>query len=176
MATFQNTVTIRRAIEDVFAFLADFENVPTWNYAIVETKKTSPGPVGVGSTYRQLRSIPDTSEEGFEVTAFEPTSRLEVHGSIGHFIATISYTAHAYGRRDTPDQCCKPQAFLRCIAAAGSPRRLQGQGVGGSQPRHAQAGPGNRTADMTGRGRSRADNCLRRAPPRQRAPRRGLAS
>ena len=83
MATFQNTVTIRRAIEDVFAFLADFENVPTWNYAIVETKKTSPGPVAVGSTYRQLRSIPDTSEEGFEVTAFEPTSRLEVHGNIG---------------------------------------------------------------------------------------------
>ena len=176
MATFQNTVTIRIAIEDVFAFLADFENVPTWNYAIVETKKTSPGPVGVGSTYRQLRSIPDTREEGFEVTAFEPTSRLEVHGSIGHFIATISYTAHAYGRRDTPDQCCKPQAFLRCIAAAGSPRRLQGQGVGGSQPRHAQAGPGNRTADMTGRGRSRADSCLRSAPPRQRAPRHGLAS
>jgi Polyketide cyclase / dehydrase and lipid transport len=51
MATFQNTVTIRRAIEDVFAFLADFENVPSWNYAIVETKKTSPGPVGVGTTY-----------------------------------------------------------------------------------------------------------------------------
>ena len=56
MATFQNTVTIRRAIEDVFAFLADFENVPTWNYAIVETKKTSPGPVGVGTTYD--RSVP----------------------------------------------------------------------------------------------------------------------
>ena len=50
MATFQNTVTIRRAIDDVFAFLADFENVPAWNYAIVETKKTSPGPVGVGTT------------------------------------------------------------------------------------------------------------------------------
>jgi hypothetical protein len=148
VATFQNTVTIRRAIEDVFAFLADFENVPTWNYAIVETKKTSPGPVGVGSTYRQLRSIPDTSEEGFEVTAFEPTSRLEAHGSIGHFIATISYllTPTGDGTRLT---CCKPQAFLRCIATAGSPRRLQGQGVGGSQPRHAQAGPGNRTADMT---------------------------
>ena len=78
MATFQNTVTIRRAIEDVFAFLADFENVPTWNYAIVETKKTSPGPVGVGTTYQEIRSIPDRSEEGFKVIAFEPTSRLEV--------------------------------------------------------------------------------------------------
>ena len=88
---FQNTVTIRRAVEDVFTFLADFENIPKWNYAIVETKKTSPGAVGVGTTYRQIRSIPDRREEGFEVTAFEPASRLEVHGDIGPFIATISY-------------------------------------------------------------------------------------
>ena len=91
MATFENTVTIRRAVEDVFAFLADFENIPTWNYAIVETKKTSPGPVGVGTAYRQLRSVPSRSEEGFQVTAFEPSSRLEVHGDIGPFTATISY-------------------------------------------------------------------------------------
>jgi uncharacterized protein YndB with AHSA1/START domain len=91
MATFENTVTIRRAVEDVFAFLADFENIPSWNYAIVETKKTSPGPVGVGTTYRQLRSVPSRSEEGFQVTAFEPSSRLEVHGDIGPFTATVSY-------------------------------------------------------------------------------------
>ena len=91
MATCENTVTIRRAVEDVFAFLADFENIPTWNHAIVETKKTSPGPVGVGTTYRQLRSVPSRSEEGFQVTAFEPISHLEVHGDIGPFTATISY-------------------------------------------------------------------------------------
>ena len=91
MATFENTVTIRRAVEDVFAFLADFENIPTWNHAIMETKKTSPGPVGVGTTYRQLRSVPSRSEEGFHVTSFEPISRLEVHGDIGPFTATISY-------------------------------------------------------------------------------------
>jgi carbon monoxide dehydrogenase subunit G len=91
MATFENTVTIRRAVQDVFAFLADFENISTWNYAIVETNKTSPGPVGVGTSYRQLRSIPSRSEEGFQVTAFEPTSRVEVHGDIGPFTATISY-------------------------------------------------------------------------------------
>jgi uncharacterized protein YndB with AHSA1/START domain len=91
MATFQNTVTIRRPVQDVFAFLADFENIPTWNYAIVETRKTSPGPVGPGSTYRQVRSVPRRSEEGFEVTVFEPTSRLEIHGDIGPFTATIGY-------------------------------------------------------------------------------------
>jgi uncharacterized protein YndB with AHSA1/START domain len=91
MTTFKNTVTIRRPVQDVFAFLADFQNIPTWNYAIMQTRKTSPGPVGVGTTYRQIRSIPRRSEEGFEVTAFEPTSRLEIHGDIGPFTATSSY-------------------------------------------------------------------------------------
>jgi hypothetical protein len=91
MATFQNTVTIRRPVEDVFGFLADFENIPTWNYAILQTSKTSPGPVGVGATYRQIRSLPSRSEEGFEVTVFEPPSRLEIHGEIGPFTATIGY-------------------------------------------------------------------------------------
>jgi uncharacterized protein YndB with AHSA1/START domain len=91
MATFQNTVTIRRPVQDVFGLLADFENIPTWNYAIVETRKTSPGPVGVGTTYRQIRSVPRRSEEGFEVTAFEPTSRLGIHGEIGPFTATMTY-------------------------------------------------------------------------------------
>jgi hypothetical protein len=91
MATFQNTVTIRRPIEDVFGFLADFQNIPTWNYAILQTKKTSPGPVGVGTTYRQIRSLPSRSEEGFQVTMFQPPSRLEVHGEVGPFTATIGY-------------------------------------------------------------------------------------
>ena len=119
MATFQNTVTIRRAVEDVFAFLADFENIPTWNYAIVETKKTSPEPVGVGTTYRQIRSIPDRREEGFEVTAFEPTSRLEVHGDIGRFVATISYqlTPTGDGTRLTNAVDLKPSSgVLRLLA------------------------------------------------------------
>jgi len=88
---FRNTVTIRRPVEDVFAFLADFENVPRWNHAIESTTKTSPGPVGVGSTFRQIRSEPKRSEEGFEVTVFEPTNRLAIDGEIGPFHARAEY-------------------------------------------------------------------------------------
>jgi hypothetical protein len=58
-----------------------------WNYAIEKTRKASPGPVGVGTTYRQTRSIPSRSEEGFEVTVFEPGKRLAVRGQIGPFRA-----------------------------------------------------------------------------------------
>ena len=88
---FENTVTIRRPAEDVFVFLADFENVPSWNHAIQSITKTSPGPVGVGSTYRQIRSEPSRSEDGFEVTVFEPTRRLAIDGEIGPFHARVDY-------------------------------------------------------------------------------------
>jgi carbon monoxide dehydrogenase subunit G len=97
MASFENTVTIRRPVEDVFAFLADFENVPAWNSAIVETRKVSPGPVGVGTTYHQTRSVPRRSEEAFEVTVFEPASRLEVQGELGPFRARVGYALEPAG-------------------------------------------------------------------------------
>ena len=88
---FKTTVTIRRPVEDVFAFLADFENVPRWNHAIESTTKTSSGPVRVGSTYRQVRSEPRRSEEGFEVIVYEPARRLAIEGEIGPFHARAEY-------------------------------------------------------------------------------------
>jgi uncharacterized protein YndB with AHSA1/START domain len=97
MASFENSVTIRRPVEVVFAFLADFENVPQWNHAILETTKVSPGPVRVGTTYRQTRSAPRSSEEAFEVTVFEPTNRLQVHGGLGPFTARVSYRLEPTG-------------------------------------------------------------------------------
>lgn len=91
MQTFDNTLTIARSAGEVFAFLAEFENVPRWNYAIEQTRKVSPGPVKVGTAYRQTRAIPRRSEETFEVTVFEPPSRLAIDGQIGPFRATSGY-------------------------------------------------------------------------------------
>jgi Polyketide cyclase / dehydrase and lipid transport len=95
MHTFENTAIIRRPAEEVFAYLADFEKIPIWNYAIEETSKASAGPVGVGTRYRQTRSVPSRSAEEFEVTVFEPARRLAIHGQIGPFQATISYELEA---------------------------------------------------------------------------------
>jgi hypothetical protein len=112
METFENTVMIRQPAEEVFAFLADFENVPRWNYAIEKTRKASPGPVGVGTTYRQTRSIPGRSEEGFEVTVFEPGQRLAVRGQIGPFcpgrLAARCCRATSAGRRIGPRPDSRP--------------------------------------------------------------------
>ena len=95
MATFENTVMIRRPTAEVFGFLADFENVPRWNYAIVETHKVSQGPVGLGTVYQQVRSVPSRSEERFEVTAYNPPRQLEIQGQLGPFPSRLAYALDA---------------------------------------------------------------------------------
>jgi uncharacterized protein YndB with AHSA1/START domain len=88
---FQNTITIERSPAEVFAFLADFERIPTWNYAIVETRKITGGPVGVGTRYRQVRQVPRHGEESFQVTEFEPEARLSLEGTFGQLPGRLTY-------------------------------------------------------------------------------------
>jgi uncharacterized protein YndB with AHSA1/START domain len=94
---FSNTITIERSAHDVFEFVSQPENIPRWNYAIVETRKTSEGPVGVGTTYRQVRSIPRRSEETLRVTEFEPDRRFAVQGGLGPFEGTLTYEFEEIG-------------------------------------------------------------------------------
>ena len=125
MQTFQNTVTIQRPAEEVFVFLADFENIPIWNYAIDDTSKASAGPVGVGTRYRQTRSVPGRSTEEFEVTVFRPASRLAIHGQIGPFQATISYQLEAAAGATTLVNSVEldpSPAKLRLLAPLAAPR------------------------------------------------------
>lgn len=88
---FSNQVTIRRPVHDVFSFVADMRNAPRWNYAIVETRQTTSGPVGLGTTYSQIRSLPSRSEETLEVTEFEPDRRFAITGDLGPFHGTLTY-------------------------------------------------------------------------------------
>ena len=125
MATFHNTVTIARPADEVFAFLADFTNIPVWNYAITRAVQTSPGPAGVGAIYRQTRSIPRRSEETFEVTQFAPPDRLAIKGQIGPFNATSSYLLQrtAGGTRLTNNVELEPSsALLRPFGPLAIPR------------------------------------------------------
>jgi len=50
--------TVRR---HVFGYLADFSNIPKWNYAIEESRQ-SRGPKRVVTTIHQTRSIPRLSK------------------------------------------------------------------------------------------------------------------
>jgi uncharacterized protein YndB with AHSA1/START domain len=89
---FANTISIRANPTAVFEYLAQFENVPRWNYAIAETRMTSAGPVGIGATYRQRRTLPQPAEEAFEVIEYERPVRLAMRGDFGPFAGVLRYT------------------------------------------------------------------------------------
>jgi uncharacterized membrane protein len=72
---FENTIAIDRPIDEVFAFLSDFENIPKWNYYVLEVRQLSESPIGVGTTYHQVRK---TDEQDFRIIEFEPNHRVAV--------------------------------------------------------------------------------------------------
>jgi hypothetical protein len=78
----------------------------------------------VGTTYRQTRTVPRISEEGFEVTELIPPSRLAVTGQIGTFHASSSYLLEptADGTRLTNSVELEPSsALLRPIGPLAVP-------------------------------------------------------
>ena len=72
---FENTIPIDRPIDEVFAFLSDFENIPKWNYYVLEVRQLSESPIGTGTTYHQVRK---TDEQVFRIIEFEPNHTLAV--------------------------------------------------------------------------------------------------
>ena len=101
MIKFTNTVEIERHIDDVFAYLGDLENVPEWNWAVTATHKVSEGPVGVGTEYRQTRTVPRPGSEELRLTSFEPPSTIVIEGTLGPFAARIGYVLRGAGETTT---------------------------------------------------------------------------
>jgi hypothetical protein len=94
---FTNSILIHRSISDVFDYLANLENLPRWNYAIRETRKISPGPIGEGSAYRQFRTLPKPMEERLEIKVYEPGHPLDVSGGFANFQGVTSYVLDPFG-------------------------------------------------------------------------------
>ena len=97
MITFSNTVDIARSPTIVFAYLADLEHTPEWNWAIVSTRKVSPGRAGVGTRYEQTRSVPRPATEVLEVTELDSDRRIDIVGDLGPFKARLTYELSPIG-------------------------------------------------------------------------------
>ena len=73
MIEFTNTVVIERPVNEVFGFVSDLRNVPKWNYYVLSVSKTSDGPVGVDSTYHQVRK---TDEQDIRIVDYQPDRQV----------------------------------------------------------------------------------------------------
>jgi uncharacterized membrane protein len=71
----ENTIRVDRPVDEVFAFLSDFENIPKWNYYVLEVRQLSDNPISVGTTYHQVRK---SDQQDFRIIEFEPNHSVAV--------------------------------------------------------------------------------------------------
>lgn len=116
MAHGRTTIEIERPAEAVFAVLADVELNARWSRASVEGHNLTPGPVGVGTTAREVsmflgRRIDVTSE----VIEFEPGRRLAYVTRSGPFPFRGSFVVEPItgGSRVTATFEARPDGILR---------------------------------------------------------------
>jgi len=73
MIKIELSVVVNRPVPEVFAFVTDPTNNPKWQESLVESRMTSPGPMGVGTQLTDVRKFMGRDiDSKLEVTAFEP--------------------------------------------------------------------------------------------------------
>ena len=71
------TIHLKRPVEQVFAFLADYQNLRTWQSNLIENEQLTEGPLRAGTRFREVRRTgPGQSEIQGEITDFEPNKRF----------------------------------------------------------------------------------------------------
>ena len=122
MPSAQHSVSIRRPVGEVFAFVADGENAMRWRPGVLDVSRQSGD--GLGAIYRQGvkgpggRRIP----ADYEVTAFEPDRRIAFRAIAGPVRPTGEY-------RFTPEGDGTRVDFALDASLAGWKRLLMGRAV-----------------------------------------------
>ena len=75
MIKIERTITIHRPVDEVFAYLADFEHAPKYVSGQRAGHKTSAGPTQIGTTFATTSKLLRRSTTN-EITEYEPDRRL----------------------------------------------------------------------------------------------------
>jgi uncharacterized protein YndB with AHSA1/START domain len=83
---------IDRPIEDVFAFVGDQTNTPRWQAGLVEVRRTSDGPIGIGTTHTLVRTfMRRRMEADNEYLAYVPNELITFRTTSGPVRMEASY-------------------------------------------------------------------------------------
>ncbi len=83
------SIVINRPLEEVFGFLSNLENNLKWRSGMIEAKRISTGPIGVGTTYRMINNFFGRRVEGEAVvTEYELNQKYATMNKSGLPIKT----------------------------------------------------------------------------------------
>ena len=81
MVNVEVSTVINRPIDEVFAFVANFENHPKWETNFQSVKLLTSSPTGVGTSYQCELKLPGQSATSkFEITEYEVNRKISFEG------------------------------------------------------------------------------------------------
>jgi uncharacterized protein YndB with AHSA1/START domain len=97
MVTVEKSIVIDRSAEDVFSYVGDQTNAPRWQRGLTEVRRTTDGPIGVGTKHTAVRKLLGrTLELSNEYTRYEP-GRLVEFRFWGSIPGQASYVVESTG-------------------------------------------------------------------------------
>ena len=79
MVRVETIIEIHRRPDEVFAFISDWSNNPSWQNGMKSCEWTSEPPLRVGSTYDQVASFMGKAiVSSFEVVEFQPGTKVRI--------------------------------------------------------------------------------------------------
>ena len=106
MAYYRAQLDVRRPIDEVFAYLADFSNTEEWDPGIISAKKRGKGPVAVGTEFKVVsKFLGQELPLAYRVVQYDPPNRivLEAENDNLRSVDTITFEKTARGSRLTYD-------------------------------------------------------------------------
>lgn len=98
MATTQQTRIVAGAVDEVFAYLAAFENTAAWDPGVVSAQRLDEGPPREGSRFRVVvRFLGREQPMTYRITRFDPPHRLELEGVSDGAVACDRITLRPVG-------------------------------------------------------------------------------
>ena len=131
MATYEHTVEIGRPRKEVFAFVTDPVNYPSWQPSLVEVRPDAPGPLRLGSEATEVRRfLGREMETTWTCVEHEPHSRSAIESEDGPVPFKGTFVLEALGRGTR---------FTWIVETRGAASRLGGPLVGRATRRELEA-------------------------------------
>jgi carbon monoxide dehydrogenase subunit G len=88
--------------EEVFAYLADLDNVAEWQTGVISAERTSPGEMGVGTTVQVVRELMGQRIVApLTVTEYDPPRRMVIGSQVSGVKAQAELDIAPAGDRET---------------------------------------------------------------------------
>ena len=92
MIQIEKHIIIDRPVEEVFAFVNDQRNAPQWQDGLLEVRRTTEGPIGVGTRHIAVRAFMDQRiEVTNEYIEYEPDRLVRFKSTSGPLPFQFAY-------------------------------------------------------------------------------------